>query len=273
MLHHVKARWATCALFVTSMAFTTAFRADKDTPGGTYLHKVSSPAGNTTLEYNADKTLRKIIQVHQAEDGSTWKDIQLPVYENGRLVKKLSTEDANAVTGDLDATYNYTPGSNQLQSISYYRNNAVYMTDSIVYNADGKVSARYNLMINPVKKQPEITGYQQYSWDKEGNVVRMEIYGKQPGYSGYRLTSTATYTYDRQQNPQQLCPDLAYLMDITPANLSAHNVLSETISTAHSSRSYTHTYTYAYNASRYPVRGTFRNGMDEGTVKLEWTKL
>lgn len=271
MLHYAKAQWATCALLLTSMAFTTAFRTDKDTPGGTYLHKISSPAGNTLLEYNPDKTLRKIIQIHQAEDGSTWKDIQLPVYENGRLVKTLSTDDASALTGDLNATFSYTADSHQLQTISYYRNNAVYALDSLVYNAEGKITARYHLAVQAAKH--EVTGYQQYTWDKEGDVAQLDNYGKQPGQSRFNLTSTVTYTYDRRQNPQQLCPELAYMMDITPANLSAHNVLSENISTTHSSRTYTHTYTYAYNASKYPVRGTFRNGMDEGTVKLEWTKL
>nr|WP_295871092.1 hypothetical protein [uncultured Chitinophaga sp.] len=272
MIQYVKKQMTTCALLFASIVLASAFRADKDIPGGTYLSKISTPTGKTTLEYNPDKTLRKITQVHQS-GGESWLSIQLPVYENGRLIKTLSTDDATAQTGDLDATYSYAPGSNQLQFIRYYRSNAVYMTDSIVYNTDGKITARYHQTVNPVKRQLESSGYKLYTWDNEGNVTQMENYGKVPGYSSFRLTSTVNYTYDRQQNPQQLCPDLAYLMDITPANLSAHNVLSETISTANASRSYTHTYTYAYNASRYPVRGTFRNGIDEGTVKLEWTKL
>ncbi|MBC9929651.1 hypothetical protein [Chitinophaga qingshengii] len=271
MIHRLKTQLATCALLAVSMTFATAFRTDNNAPGATYLSKISSPAGKTTFEYNADKTLRKITRLHQSGRDS-WLSIQLPVYENGRLVKTFSTDDANAVTGDLNATYSYT-ANGQLQFINYYRNNAVYMTDSLVYNATGKISARYHQTINPVKRQLEITGYQEYTWNKDGDVTQMDNYGKVPGYSSFQLTSSATYTYDRQQNPQQLCPELAYLTDITPANMSTHNVLSESVNGARTSQAYTHTFTYAYNASKFPVKGTFRNGMDEGTVKLEWTKL
>lgn len=272
MLNKSIAQGATYAVLISALALFSAFRSDKDSPGGTYLHKISSPGGHTLMEYNTDKSVKKIIQVHKTEN-ATYSDVQLPVYENGRLVKTLATDDENAQTGELNATFEYSANTNQVSRISYYRNKAVYTYDSLVYNTAGKVSARYQFSKNPVNGNWENTGYQQYTWDQEGNVTQMDNYGKQPGYSKFIATSSISYTYDRKLNPQQLRPELAYMLDATAANLSAHNVLSESIRTIRSSRVITNTYTYAYNADKYPVRATFKDGMDDGTVKLEWVKL
>jgi hypothetical protein len=115
-------------------------------------------------------------------------------------------------------------------------------------------------------------GYQQLQWDEEGNVTVVENYGKQPGYSKFVNTSTVTYTYDNKQNPQQQ-RDLALILDAGAASLSAHNVLSETINSVNSSRAVKNTWSYAYNAGKFPVRATLNTGLDGSVVKLEWIKL
>lgn len=272
MLNHNYTHWVSRAMLVAILACTTAFRTNKDTPGGTYLHKISSPAGHTTLEYNADKSLRKVIRVHQSES-ATYQEILLPVYENGRLMRTLSTEDGTALTGDLNTTLEYAPSGNQVRKISYYRDNAVYTIDSLVFNADGKISTRYHLALNPASGVWEISGYQQYSWDQHGDVARMDNFGKQPGREGFQMTSSVTYSYDNRQNPQQLRPELAYVLDATAANLSTHNILSENISLEDASSVITHNYSYIYNADKYPVSATFRGRANEETVKLEWVRL
>ncbi|MEZ2444145.1 hypothetical protein AB6805_20625 [Chitinophaga sp. RCC_12] len=270
------ARGAIYAALVTSFTILTAFRSEGNHigfPNGgdqqTYLHKMVSPAGQTTVEYNPDKSIRRIIQLRKTEN-ATYSDVQLPVYENGRLVKCLSAADEKAVTGDPYLSFEYS--SDKVSRISYYRDNAVYSYDSLAYDASGKIARRYQFGHNGAKAAWENSGYLEYTWNQEGDVERMDTYGKQPGYSKFVYTSSVSYTYDRMRNPQQLQPELAILLDGGGGSLSAHNVLTENISSPNTSRVITNTYTYAYNG-KYPVRATFSSGMDETTVKLEWIKL
>ncbi|PSL46150.1 hypothetical protein CLV51_103126 [Chitinophaga niastensis] len=268
-------RRVSVAMLMASVVVFSAFRSDYANGGeqSTYLHKISSPAGQTILEYNADKTIRKIVQQHKTENAS-YSDVQLPVYENGRLVKTLFSDNEQASTGDIYTSFVYGVSGNKIEKVSYYRNNAVYTYDSLVYDAAGKMALRYQFSKNAAKGNNwENTGYQQYTWDADGDIATMATYGKQPGYSKFVLTSSIGYTYDNKQNPQQQQPELASMLDATAANLSAHNILTESISSPNSSRVITNTYTYAYNAGKYPVRATFNSGMDATIVKLEWVKL
>lgn len=271
MLNTSAAQRAGFAVLVMASTFVfSSFRSDKSTQPGTYLHKISSPAGQTVLEYNADKTIQKITQFRKTENAA-YTDVVLPVYENGRLVKSLFADEEKATTGDLYTSFDYA--GDKVAKISYYRNNAVHTYDSLVYNENGKLAVRYQFGKNPVKGNWENTGYQQLTWDNDGNVAQMDNYGKQPGYSKFVHTSAVTYTYDKQQNPQQQQAELGYLTDLSAANLSAHNILTENISSVNSSRVITSTYSYAYNGAKYPVRGTYTSGMDAAVVKLEWIKL
>jgi hypothetical protein len=270
------ARGAIYATLVTSFTILTAFRSEGNhinlRNGGdqqTYLHKVVSPAGQTLVEYNADKSIRRIVQQRKSENAD-YSDIQLPVYENGRVVKCLSAADEKAVTGDPYLSFEYN--SDKVSKISYFRDNAVYSYDSLAYDAAGKIARRYQFGRNAAKATWENSGYLEYTWNQEGDVERMDTYGKQPGYSKFVYTSSVSYTYDRKQNPQLLQPDLGILLDGGAGNLSAHNVLTENISSPNTSRVITNTYTYAYNG-KYPVRATFSSGMDAATIKLEWIKL
>lgn len=272
MLNKSIAQRAGVAMLMASVIVFSAFRSDRGTQPGSYLHKISSPAGQTVLEYNADKTISKIVQFHKTENAS-YSDVQLPVYENGRLVKCLFADEEQATTGDLYTSYDYTATGDKVAKISYYRNNEVYTYDSLVYNEGGKLATRFLFGKNPAKGTWENTGYQQFTWDAAGNITRMDTYGKQPGYSKFLHTSAASYTYDNRQNPQQQQPELAVLMELNAANLSANNILTENVSSANTSRVVTSTYSYAYNGGKYPVRGTYTSGMDAGVVKLEWIKL
>ena len=270
------AREAIYAALVTSFTVLTAFRSEGNHinlhNGGdqqTYLHKVVSPAGQTLVEYNTDKTIRRIVQLRKSEN-DTYSDIQLPVYENGRLVKCLSAADEKAVTGEPYLSFEYK--SDKVSKITYYRDNALYSYDSLVYDNSGKLARRYQFGRNTAKAGWENSGYLEYTWNQEGDVERMDTYGKQPGYSKFVYTSSVSYTYDRKLNPQQLQPELGILLEGGAGSLSAHNVLTENISSPNTSRVVTNTYTYAYNG-KYPVRATFSSGMDAATVKLEWIKL
>lgn len=189
------------------------------------------------------------------------------------MVKSLFADDEQATTGDIYTSYEYTATGDKLSKISYYRNKEVYTYDSLVYNEAGKLATRFQFGKNPAKGNWENTGYQQFTWDADGNVTQMDNFGKQPGYSKFLHTSAVGYTYDNRQNPQQQQPELAFLMDLNAANLSAHNILTENISSTNSSQVVTSTYSYAYNAGKYPVKGTYTSGMDAAVVKLEWIKL
>ena len=270
MLNKSATQRVSVAMLMASIVVFSAFRSDHNTAQSTYLHKISSPAGQTVLEYNADKTIKKIVQFRKTENAA-YSDVQLPVYENGRLVKSLFADNENATTGDLYTSYDYA--GDKVAKISYYRDNAVYTYDSLGYDATGKLAIRYQFGKNPAKGNWENTGYQQFTWDGEGNVAQMDIFGKQPGYSKFIHTSIVSYTYDNKQNPHQQQPELAQLMEIGANNLSAHNILTENISSVNSSRVVTSTYSYAYNGGKYPVRGTYTSGADAAVVKLEWIKL
>lgn len=270
MLNKSVTQRVSVAMLMASVVVFSAFRSDRNTAQSTYLHKISSPAGQTVLEYNADKTIRKIVQFRKTENAA-YSDVQLPVYENGRLVKSLFADNENATTGDLYTAYDYA--GDKVAKISYYRDNAVYTYDSLGYDATGKLATRFHFGKNPAKGTWENTGYQQFTWDGEGNITQMDIFGKQPGYSKFIHTSIVSYTYDNKQNPHQQQPELAQLMELSANNLSAHNILTENISNANSSSVVTSTYSYAYNGGKYPVRGTYTSGTDAAVVKLEWIKL
>lgn len=264
--------WGSYVLLLATLATLFSFRPDSGKSTGTYLHKISSNAGQTRLEYNADKTLKKMLQFRKTENAS-YADVIFPVYENGRLVHTLFADDENATTGDLFTSFDYRADGKQIEKVKYYRNGDVFTYDSLTYNINGSLETRHHFSKHPSSGKWENTGYEQFTWDQDGNVERVDNYGKQPGYSKFVCTSSLTYTYDKAQNPQHEQPALAFVLEANAANLSAHNVLSETISSANSSRDITNTYSYAYNAARYPVRATFTSGMDNSVVKLEWVSL
>ncbi|MDQ0107315.1 hypothetical protein J2T02_002432 [Chitinophaga terrae (ex Kim and Jung 2007)] len=235
----------------------------------TYLSKIISPAGKTLVEYNPDRTIRSILQVH-GQNNDEYTVSQLPVYENGRIVKTLLANAAGQ-DGELYRSFEYQADGKLLKVLSY-RQAALVSVDSLVYNADGQLATRYFSHLNAASGKLQQDGYQEFSWDKEGNVTEARTFGKQPGYNKLINTSTTAFTYDNKQNPSQQ-RDLALILDAGVASLSAHNVLSETIASANSSSVITNTWSYAYNAGKFPVKATLNAGLDGSVVKLEWIKL
>jgi glycine/serine hydroxymethyltransferase len=62
------------------------------------------------------------------------------------------------------------------------------------------------------------------------------------------------------------------MIDVAPANLSANNIVSETI-TAAAGSAIVNNYAYAYNASQYPVKVTATYGGKETVATvLEWAE-
>ena len=52
MLNKSAAKGASVAMLMASVIVFSAFRSDRAGQQNTYLHKISSPAGQTVLEYN-----------------------------------------------------------------------------------------------------------------------------------------------------------------------------------------------------------------------------
>lgn len=252
-----------------ALSFTAFSAFNSGSSFETYLSKIISPNGKTLVEYNTDKTIRSILLVH-GQNKDEYTVAQLPVYENGRIVKTLLAN-ASGQDGELYRSFDYQ-ADGKLLKVYAYRQNALVSVDSLAYNADGQLITRYfsNFNAQAAKVLPD--GYQELSWDKEGNVVEARTFGKQPGYNKLVNTSTTAYRYDNKQTPSQQ-RNLALILDAGVANLSAHNVLSETIASANSVNVITNTWSYAYNAGKFPVKATLNAGLDGSTVKLEWIKL
>ncbi|RAJ82105.1 hypothetical protein CLV59_104330 [Chitinophaga dinghuensis] len=257
-------------LLLAGLGLTTAFTTIPGEPEPTYLHKIIAGGSRTTLEYNTDKTVNKLVQVYKGESGE-YQEVIVPVYENGRLVKTMSTDNTASAATDLNTSLEYAAGG-QVQRISYYRDNAVYAYDSLAYGDGGHLVARYQFAKQPGKNAWENSGYQAFTWDGQGNIIRQDNFGKQPGYSKFVNVSSISYRYDDKLNPRQQ-QGLAWMLELQPAYLSAHNVIGETLVSNHSSRPVTSTCVYSYTGGKFPLKATYTTDADPGIVKMEFTRL
>jgi hypothetical protein len=100
----------------------------------------------------------------------------------------------------------------------------------------------------------------------------MENLGRLSDKAEFVLSSGTSYKYDSKPNAQQSIPVLSYIVDVTPANLSANNIVSETITAA--GNAVVNNYAYAYNASQYPVKvtATYAGGKETVATELEWAE-
>ncbi|MFB6457333.1 hypothetical protein ACE38W_18815 [Chitinophaga sp. Hz27] len=262
------ARRVSHVLLLSACVLTTAV-AKAGEPEPTYLQKVSSPLGQTVISYNTDRTISKLTVLHKGESAD-YQEVIVPVYENGRIIKTLSGDNPAATPADLNTSMEYNEAGRVIK-ISYYHANAVYAWDSLAYNQAGQLSTRYMYTKQPAKNTFENSGYQAWTWEN-GNVIRQDNFGKQPGFSKFIALSAISYRYDNKNNPQQQS-DLIYLTDFRPAQFSANNVVAETLTSMNSSRAVTNTFVYTYNAGKFPVKATQTSDLDPATVKLEWTRL
>ncbi|WP_291906202.1 hypothetical protein [Chitinophaga sp. CB10] len=261
-------RKATAALLLATFGLSSAFTVPGE-PQPTYLTSISSSGGRTTVEYNADKTISRLVLVHKGESGD-YNEVIKPVYENGRLVKTMASDGESA--DEVNTTLEYNP-QGQVTKISYYRNEAVYAYDSLAYNEAGQLTIRHLYTLQASKGTFDNSGYQEYTWDNAGDIVRQDNYGKQPGFSKFLRLSSISYRYDNKVNSRQQHPELRWVLELQPANLSAHNVVAETLTSARSSRAVTSTCTYTYAGGKFPLKATYTSDADREIVKMEFTRL
>lgn len=252
----------TSAAFLMAAVAFSAFRTENPR-----LQGITTSTDKTVISYNADKSIAKLLSTHKTEDES-YVVARIPVYENGKLVKTMFTDSNDAPA--VFSSFSYSP-KGQIEKISYYQGDVVNAYDSLVYNAAGKITARYFFNNEEGQTAFESHNCQLYTWDAKGNISRMESMGRLNAQAEFVLSAVTSYTYDNKPNGQQSVPSLSYITDVAPANLSANNILSETI-TAATGNTIVNSYTYAYNAAQYPVKVTAKYAGAEGVVatELQW---
>ena len=253
--------------FLMAAAMLSAFRTNTDE---IRLQRISSATDKTIITYNADKSIARLVSTHKTADES-YVVTRIPVYENGKLVKTMFTDDV-AAEATLFSAFTYS-AKEQVEKISYFQEDAVNAYDSLIYNDAGKIIARYFFNKGEGQSAFESHNCQLYTWDVKGNITGMENFGRLSAKAAFILSYRTSYTYDNKSNAQQSSPSLSYIIDVTPANLSANNIVSETITSATGS-TIVNNFEYAYNAAQYPVRITakYAGTQDAVSTELEWAE-
>ncbi|MVT42305.1 hypothetical protein GO495_17065 [Chitinophaga oryziterrae] len=256
------------ATFLMAAAMLSGFRTVN---GKMHLHGITTATDKTVITYNADKSIAKLVSTHKTSDES-YVVARIPVYENGRLVKTLFTDGDESDAPVLFSTFTYS-SKGLVEKINYYEDNVVNAYDSLVYNNTGKITARYFFSKQEGKNGFESHNCQLYTWNAQGNISSMENMGRLNDKAEFVLSSGISYKYDSKPNAQQSIPVLSYIIDVTPANLSANNIISETI-TAVAGNAIVNNYAYTYNASQYPVKvtATYDGGKETVATELEWAE-
>jgi len=263
----------TAALTFTAIIAVTALSAFRSSDPGNerpFLASINSHASTMRIAYNGQHAVSRLTRIQRTDEGS-YMDIRIPVYEQGRLVRTLATDEENGNSGRIFSSFGYTPDQQRINRINYYRDGAVQGYDSLVYDNAGRITARYFYNRN-AQGVFESHNYQAYTWNEAGNVSRMDNYGRMAATGSFTRSSMVTYTYDRQPNPQKQIAGLCYITDVLPAFLSANNILTEQLTHAGTNSQLTNTYTYTYNAADYPVSITARYGANgpEETTELRY---
>ncbi|TWI82678.1 hypothetical protein [Chitinophaga japonensis] len=258
--------------FTATLAFAalTAFRSSDPANERPFLASINSHASTMRIAYNGQHAVSRLTRIQRTDEGA-YMDVRIPVYEQGRLVRTLATDEENSSDGRIFSSFVYTQDQQRIARINYYRDEDVQGYDSLVYDNQGRISARYFYNRN-AEGVFESHNYQAYTWNDAGNVSRMDNYGRMAAGGNFTLSSTVTYTYDQQPNPQKQVAGLCYITDILPAFLSANNILTEQLSHAGTDSRLTNTYTYTYNAADYPVSITARYGANgpQETTELRY---
>jgi hypothetical protein len=259
-----------CAVILMTAVIVSAFRPLNSDRGKMRLRGIATANNRTVFSYNGDKSIAELLTIRKTEEGS-YTTTRIPVYKNGRLAKTFVTDDDASHAPTLFAAFEYS-GKGKVRRILYYLEGFVHGYDSLIYNTNGQIIARYFFNGTQDGTAFENNSCQLYTWDNKGNIVMMENMGRVNRRLPFTLSSTTTYTYDDHPNAQQSVPSLCYLVDIAAVNLSANNILTETITSAASNNSIVNHYSYAYNEQQYPERITARYAVSEETVvtELEW---
>lgn len=253
----------------TGAALISAFRMDE---GTMRLIGVKTSTDRTVISYHENKSVSSLLTMHNSSDG-VYTTTRIPVYENGRLVKMFITDEESTSEPRLFSSFDYSD-KQEIIRISYYLNKNVHAYDSLVYNSEGRVVERY--YFDRTRKNAPFTNNscQHYNWDRNGNIVSVDNMGKPDPKLPFTHSSTTLYQYDGHPNIQRSIPLLAYLVDVAAINLSANNIVSETIQPANGGRAIVNRYKYAYKNKKYPSRVTAIFSGNEGSVitELEWSE-
>ncbi|MBW8687820.1 hypothetical protein [Chitinophaga rhizophila] len=257
------------ALMLTGIT-VSAFHYPPD-KGKMRLLAITTSTDKTLISYNADKSVSELLTIYKTAEGS-YTTTRIPVYKNGKLVKTYVTDDESSHAPTLFAAYEYADKGN-IRRIVYYLHGQVHGYDSLAYNNTGKITARYSFIETQDGIAFENNSCQHYTWDNKGNIVQIENMGRVNRKLPFTLSSTTTYTYDNHPNAQQSIPVLAYMVDIAAVNLSANNIVTETITPVTGNGNIVNRYTYAYNEAAYPrqITTTYAAGGESIITELEWT--
>lgn len=257
------------AILMTAI-IASAFRPVNSDKGKMRLRGITTGNHRTVFSYNGDRSIAELLTIRKTEEGS-YTTTRVPVYKHGRLVKIFVTDDDASHAPTLFAAFEYS-GKGNVRRILYYLDGFVHGYDSLTYNTNGQIIARYFFNDTQDGTSFENNSCQLYTWDNKGNIVTIENMGRVNRRLPFTLSSTTTYTYDDHPNAQQSIPSLCYLVDIAAVNLSVNNILTETVTSAVSNNSVVNHYSYAYNEQQYPERITTRYAVGNEMVvtELEW---
>jgi len=224
------------------------------------LEGINSHASTMLISYNQRNMIGRLTRIQRASE-DTYTDVRIPVYQNGRLTSTLISGRSSGEDSEIFSSFEYTVNYPLIAKIRYYTQGQVQGYDSLAYNAEGQIVARYFFSRN-ADNTFQSHNYQHYTWNGEGNITRLENYGRNREGNNFELSSSVTYTYDRNPNPQKQVTGLCYITDIMPAFLSANNILTEEITYTGAAGKHRNTYSYEYNAAQYPVSITAHYGLD-----------
>lgn len=231
--------------------------ADRPLP---QLEAVNSHAGTMRISYNQRNMIGKLTRIQKTAE-ETYADVRIPVYQNGRLISTLVSARESGENSEIFSSFEYAVSYRMIERIRYYADGQVQGYDSLVYNAQGQITARHFFTRNEAGSF-ENHNYQHYTWDSAGNITRLDNYGRTPANGAFALSSVIAYTYDNKPNPQKQVEGLCYITDIMPAFLSANNILTEEIATPNTTVKQVNTFRYEYNTAGYPSSVTAHYGID-----------
>lgn len=259
-----------CAALLLVSIIASAFRPVNSDKGKMRLRGISTAASKTVITYNADKSIAALLTIDQTTEGG-YTATRIPVYKDGRLIRVFVTDEESSQAPVLFSSFEYSD-KGRIRRIIYYLEGAVHGYDSLAYNANGQISARYFFNDTQDGIAFENNNCQLYTWNNKGNIITIENMGRVNRKLPFMLSSTTTYTYDDHPNAQHSIPSLCYLTDIAAENMSANNIITETITPATGDNSIVKHYSYEYNADRYPAKITARYAVDDEMMvtDLEW---
>ncbi|SHN22986.1 hypothetical protein [Chitinophaga sp. CF418] len=259
-----------CAAILLVMIIASAFRPVNSDKGKMRLRGISTAASKTVISYNEDKSIAQLLTIYQTAEGG-YSTTRIPVYKDGRLIRIFMTDEESSQAPALFSSFEYS-GEGSIRRIIYYLDGAVHGYDSLAYDNNGQISARYFFNDTQDGLAFENNSCQFYTWNNKGNIVTIENMGRVNRKLPFTLSSTTTYMYDDHPNAQHSISSLCYLTDIAAENMSANNIVTETITPAVSNNSIVKRYSYTYNAERYPTRIITRYAVNNEIVvtELEW---